>query len=123
MALLLPESEPSRDCQLNEIDCHRGVARAEAGSRRPHLGFLQYLLGFRKLGWDVLFLDRLEPDMCVDEGGRRVPTGDSWNVRYLNEVMCRFGLDRNFALLFDGGSRTIGHESPEVLERVRSSRR
>ena len=34
--------------------------------------FLQYLLGFRKLGWDVLFVDRLEPEMCVDEAGNRV---------------------------------------------------
>ena len=41
--------------------------------------FLQYLLGFRRLGWDVLFLDRLEPEMCVDDGGpdrRRSSVGE-----------------------------------------------
>ena len=31
--------------------------------------FLQYLLGFRRLGWEVLFVDRLEPEMCVDDRG------------------------------------------------------
>lgn len=31
---------------------------------------LQYLLGFKRLGWDVLFLDRLEPEMCVGAAGR-----------------------------------------------------
>ena len=48
-----------------------------AGSlaQRPYHGghtwvFLQYLLGFRRLGWDVLFVDRLEPEMCVDADGR-----------------------------------------------------
>ena len=46
-------------------------------AQRPGSGghtwvFLQYLLGFRRLGWDVLLLDRLEPDMCVDAAGRPV---------------------------------------------------
>ena len=35
--------------------------------------FLQYVLGFAKLGWDVTFLDRLEPEMCTDETGARAP--------------------------------------------------
>jgi hypothetical protein len=83
--------------------------------------FLQYLLGFRKIGWDVLFVDRLEADMCIDESGRRVPLAESWNVRYLTEVMRRFGLDRNFTLLCDGGSYTIGMSRAALLERVRGS--
>jgi hypothetical protein len=46
---------------------------------------------------DVLFVDRLEPDMCVDAAGRRVPAAESWNVRYFTEVLCRFGLEGRFA--------------------------
>ena len=83
--------------------------------------FLQYLLGFRKLGWDVLFVDRLEPEMCVDEAGNRVAAARSWNVRYLTDVMCRFGLDRDFAVLCDGGASTIGLTRQALIERVRSS--
>ena len=31
--------------------------------------FLNYLLGFKQLGWDVLFVDRIERAMCVDAAG------------------------------------------------------
>ena len=72
-----------------------------AGSlaQRPFIGghtwvFLQYLLGLRRLGWDVLFVDRLEPGMCVGEGGEPSSFADSANLRYLAEVMERFGLGR-----------------------------
>src|SRR5436309_2475449 len=41
--------------------------------------FLQYLLGFRRLGWDVLFLDRLDPAASADAAGRACPTcGLDW---------------------------------------------
>ncbi len=83
--------------------------------------FLQYLLGFRKLGWDVLFVDRLEPGMCVDEAGNPIAAAPSWNVRYLTDVMCRFGLQRDFAVLCDGGASTIGLTRQALIERVRSS--
>src|SRR5262245_62300910 len=82
--------------------------------------FLQYLLGFRKLGWDVVFLDRLEPDMCVDEEGAPANVEDSTNVRYFLEVMRRFGFEGRYALLC-GGNRTIGLSRSEIVERVARS--
>ena len=30
---------------------------------------LQFMLGLRRLGWDVLFIDRLEPERYVDSAG------------------------------------------------------
>ena len=58
-----------------------------AGSvaQRPAAGghtwvFLQYLLGFRDLGWDVVLLDRLEPDMCIDRNGDPCPLENSVNL-------------------------------------------
>jgi hypothetical protein len=83
--------------------------------------FLQYLLGFQKLGWDVVFLDRLEPDMCIDDAGARVPVESSRNVRYFLEVMSRFGLDGSFGLLCAGDTNTIGLSRAEILERVSTS--
>ena len=44
--------------------------------------FLQYLLGFRRLGWEVLFVDRLEPEMCVDDRGRSASLEESRNLAY-----------------------------------------
>jgi hypothetical protein len=81
-----------------------------AGSlaQRPRIGghswvLLQYALGFRRLGWDVLFLDRLEPEMCLDAAGRPCPLDQSVNLHYFLAVMERFGLKHAFALLYDRG--------------------
>lgn len=110
----------------------RGADRSAAGRRavivlagalaqRPGYGghtwvFLQYLLGFRRLGWDVLFLDRLEPDQCVDQRGEPCPVEDSVNWRYLRDTMRQFGLGNHFALLTDHGRRWLGLPRGEVLE-------
>jgi hypothetical protein len=104
----------------------KSIAIAGSLAQKPGFGghtwvFLQYLLGFRKLGWDVVFLDRLEPDMCIDDTGARVPVESSRNIRYFLEVMSRFGLDGSFGLLCDGDTNTIGLSRAEILERVSSS--
>lgn len=89
-----------------------------AGSvaQRPHHGghawvFLQYLLGFRRLGFDVLFVDRLDRGMDVDES----------NVRFLSELMDRFGLGGDWAILLDGGRETVGRTRNDVVETARRS--
>ncbi len=103
-----------------------GVVVAGSLAQRPGRGghawvFLQYLLGFRRLGREVLFLDRLEPEMCVDDRGRRVPVLESENLRYLRTVMEEFGLGEDFAVLHDGGREVLGLSRREVLERTRRS--
>src|SRR5882724_7191422 len=59
---------------------------------------LQFLLGFRRLGWEVLFLDSLSPDMCVDEAGQPAVLEDSLNLGYFLRVMQEFGLTDSFSL-------------------------
>src|SRR6266498_2429933 len=88
------------------------VVVAGSIAQRPRSGgltwvFLQYLLGFKGLGWDVLFLDRLEPDMCFDASGRRCRVEDSLNLRYLEEVMQRADVG-DYALFYDEGRRCFG---------------
>ena len=100
------------------------IAVAGSFAQRPHHGghswvFLQYLLGFRRLGYEVLFLDRLEPDMCVDETGRPAPVESSVNLRYLSEVMDQFELGSSWSLLYDSGRRSVGLQRAVVLERLR----
>ena len=82
-------------------------------AQRPGSGghtwvFLQYLLGFQRLGYDVALVDRLDPDMCLDESGRPCEPERSVNVRYLSEVMDRFGLGDRWAVIVDGGARSLG---------------
>ena len=82
--------------------------------------FLQYLLGFKKLGWEVLFLDRLDPAMCVDSAGKTCPIEESTNLSYLQRVMQRFGLDGAYSVVCDDG-RSIGLPREEVLRRTSRS--
>ena len=91
-------------------------------AQRPGKGghawvFLQYLLGLRRLGYEVLFLDRLEQDMCRDGFGEACAPRNSVGFQYLRGVMGRFGLE--FAVACDGGKAYLGLDRREVLERVR----
>lgn len=108
------------------------IVVAGALAQKPRHGghtwvFLQYLLGLQRLGWEVLFLDRLEPEMCSDQQGRPAAAARSHNVRYFLEVMERFGLEGSYALLVsDSGGRgaggpVLGLSRAEVLQRVRES--
>lgn len=102
------------------------IAIAGSVAQRPFRGghtwvFLQYLLGFRRLGWDVLFLDRLEPDMCVDSRGVLTRPQSSVNVRYLEEVMTRFGLGQSWALFYDGSQEVLGMDRAVLLEKLQRS--
>jgi hypothetical protein len=83
--------------------------------------FLNYLLGFKDLGWDVLLLDRLEPEMCFDLEGRPCALEDSLNLRFLEEIMKRFDLTDSYALLCDAGARCIGLPLKEVHSRLERS--
>lgn len=98
------------------------VAVAGSVAQRPGRGghawvFLQYLLGFRHLGYEVLFLDRLTPAM---HPGEEWPPREP--VEWLGGVMERHGLGGDYCLLLgeDGGD-SVGMKREEALARVRRS--
>jgi hypothetical protein len=108
------------------IRMRQTVIVAGALAQRPHVGghawvFLQYLLGFRRLGWDVLFVDRIEPEMCVDDSGVQSSFSASANLRYLKQVMDGFDLGGCWTLLYDGAREVAGVPRGEVIERARRS--
>lgn len=97
-----------------------------AGSlaQRPGYGghawvFLQYLLGFRRLGWEVLFLDRLDDSMCRDRGGKQCSAKDSWNLAYISETMSACGLGGAWSVRC--GDETFGVPRARVMEMARES--
>ena len=97
------------------------IVLAGALAQRPRNGghawvFLNWLLGLRSLGFDVLFLDRLEPGM-LDRPGDPVDRSPQW--LWLVEVMGAAGFDGQFALLFDSNRQALGMERSEILERCR----
>ena len=98
-----------------------------AGSiaQKPHQAghswqFLQYLLGFRRLGWDVLFVDRLEAGSCLDAAGHACPPERSLGLTYLGGLMEEFGLGDAWSVVLDDGTHA-GVPRERVLEHVRES--
>jgi hypothetical protein len=93
-----------------------GVVLAGAIAQRPGSGghawvFLQYLLGFKSLGFDVLFLDQLTPQMGAGEAGRR----------YLSAVMEQFGLRSDYCLLGTGAEVLAGIPRDAAINRITDS--
>lgn len=72
--------------------------------------FLQYLLGFRDLGFEVLFLDRVTEDMDTRRGSH-----------YLKSVMDRFGLEDDYCLLGTNRDALVGIDRATALQRTRES--
>ena|SRR5712691_5278398 len=82
--------------------------------------FLQYLLGFKRLGWEVVFVDWLAPEMCIDRDGNHCPIDDSWNLAYFENVMERFGLAHT-SVLIHGDSRFIGLPRNVLIEKLKDA--
>ena len=103
---------------------NRAVVAGSLAQRAHHGGhawvFLQYLLGLKRLGWDVLFLDRLEPEMCVDGIGGPTTADDSVNLRYVAAVMGDFGLDDSYAVLCSE-SQAFGRSLADVRRHVQGA--
>src|SRR6266480_5032221 len=76
----------------------------------PHQGgatwaVLQYLLGFRKLGHEVIFV---EPIKAAALRPNDSSFESSENARYFQETIREFGLDQQAALLLTETHRTVG---------------
>ncbi len=94
------------------------VAVGGALAQRPGYGghswaLLNYLLGFRELGHEVLFLDRLDADMA--------PTAQARDgcVDWLDLVMRGAGLGDSYSLFIDG--QAVGLPRQAAVEWVRSA--
>jgi hypothetical protein len=90
---------------------HGTIAVAGAIAQRPGRGghawvFLQYLIGLRRLGWNVLFIDRIDPGMSADPA-------------YVDDVMGEFEIP--YSVLDGAGGRTLGLGREEVRRRLTDS--
>ena len=66
---------------------------------------VQYLLGLRRLGHEVYFVEPLA-EAAIEPAG--APLGRSDNAAYFRSVMDEFGLAGRSALLLEGTERTVG---------------
>lgn len=75
---------------------------------------LNWLLGFRKLGFEVYFLEQIAAEQCVDGNGRPTTIEHSVNQAYFERVMSEFGLAGASALIESDSMRSHGLTIPEL---------
>lgn len=73
---------------------------------------LQYVLGFRRLGHHVWFVEPV-PSEQIAPGAR---LSDSRNVPYFRSIVAQFGLEDHAALLLDGSRETAGMSYESICE-------
>jgi hypothetical protein len=79
--------------------------------------FLQYALGFRQLGYEPVFIDRLTAEMTTDEEGGGSKAALDAGVHWFQGVMEFAGLGDSCSLLLDDGA-TVGLSRRELRERI-----
>lgn len=76
--------------------------------------FLQYVLGFRQLGFETYYVEQLDPQACVDDNANPVSFSASANVRHFRALMEKFDLLGHGSLLESAGSGYVGLSLAEV---------
>jgi hypothetical protein len=94
-----------------------GVVVGGAVARRVEYGghvwaLLQWAMGLRSAGWQVLFLDRLDPAPALRASPR---------VERFVQVMKQFGFEGSFSLDLGPGEDPVGLPRPEVERVVRGA--
>lgn len=95
------------------------IAHHPLGGAGNTWAFLQYVLGFRRLGFETYYVEHIETKRCIDDDWNPTPFYDSANARYFTSVMSRFGLSGQTALLERQGDGHVGltHAEIEALGR------
>ena len=101
-----------------------GLVVAGSVAQQPFLGglawvFMHLVKGLERLGWDVTFVDRLEPEMYLDASSGKAVTPD-FNVDYFSRLMNAFGIER-FSLLGPDGEALAGVERGDLLRTARDA--
>jgi hypothetical protein len=83
---------------------------------------LSWILGLRRLGFDVWFVEQIDEGTCVDAADAPAPFAQSENRRYFEQVVERFGLGDRASLLYEGGREAAGVLLEELLPVAQEAR-
>lgn len=83
--------------------------------------FLQYVLGFRQLGFEVYYVEHLDAARCVDDDWKPAAFSQSANARFFREVMAQFDLTDHAALLEWDGPGSVGLSRREIEQLARDT--
>jgi hypothetical protein len=78
--------------------------------------FLQYVLGFRQLGCEILYVEHLDAKDCIDRAWQATSFAGSANVAVFDALVRRYGLSGSAALLQRDGDAYAGLSRREVTE-------
>src|SRR5438552_11726063 len=77
---------------------------------------LQYVLGFRALGHEVLFIEPIDGKQILPAG---ISLADSVSARYFRQVAAEFGLQGQAALVHRGSRQSVGLSWDELVQATR----
>jgi hypothetical protein len=77
---------------------------------------LNWLLGLRRLGHDVYFVEQIDRANCTNRAGEPMALADSANLAFFRAVTRRFGLAASSTLLYEAGADTDGLTLPELVD-------
>jgi hypothetical protein len=82
---------------------------------------MQWVLGLRRLGFDVFFVEQIDRQACVDSSGLPVEFDSSRNAAYFKEVCGCFNLRDRAALISEEGRSVSGLSITALQEVARAS--
>jgi hypothetical protein len=77
---------------------------------------MSWVVGLRRLGFDVYFVEQLAPERCVDAKGRPTGLASSVNLEWFRTATSWFGLEERSALVWAGGGECAGISWERLLE-------
>src|SRR3954467_6619041 len=82
---------------------------------------LSWVLGFRRLGFDVYFIEQIAPENCVDARGQPAPFADCVNRAWFRSVTDWFQLAGQSALVSPAALDSAGMSWWKVLETLEAA--
>jgi hypothetical protein len=82
---------------------------------------LSWLRGLKKLGFDVYFLEQIDPRSCVDAAGAKAAFQDCVNREFFRQVVSQFGFDDRAALIYGDGEEVHGATLHDLTDVCRSA--
>ncbi len=92
-----------------------GMIAADPNQGGATWAVLQYLLGFRRLGHEVIFVEPIKASALRANGSS---FESSENARYFQETIREFGLDQQAALLLTETRKTVGLTYQELTQKA-----
>jgi len=79
---------------------------------------LSWISGFKRLGFDVCFVEQIGKGNCVNANGAAASFEESTNLAYFRAVMEQFGLSSCSTLVYENGEKVHGIPLTELTARA-----